>query len=120
MNKWSTEISPAFRAVPPAGNDILDIGLTSDNMAGHKDREIPDYPTRKTNLLNYLKELGIPDHRYQIQMLTDPYGTTLEGDYDSIVVLPRDLPRGPEDQRAQEGIRQAGDKDLKDRVCHGR
>ncbi|UGV40032.1 hypothetical protein J7W08_07890 [Methanococcoides orientis] len=57
-------------------------------MAGEKNRNIPDYPTREKNLTDFIKELGIPRSRYQIQMLTTPYGTTLENDYESIVVSP--------------------------------
>ncbi|AKB84304.1 phosphopantetheine adenylyltransferase [Methanococcoides methylutens] len=80
------------KAFETAGDDILDIGLTSDEMAGQKNRDIPDYPTRKANLLYYLKELNVPESHYQIQMLTDPYGTTLEGDYECIVVSPETYP----------------------------
>ncbi|WP_440952847.1 phosphopantetheine adenylyltransferase [Methanococcoides sp. FTZ1] len=80
------------KAFETAGDDILDIGLTSDEMAGQKNRNIPDYPTRERNLLHFIKELAIPRSHYRIQKLTDPYGTTLEGDYDAIVVSPETYP----------------------------
>ncbi|WP_135603959.1 phosphopantetheine adenylyltransferase [Methanococcoides sp. NM1] len=80
------------KAFEIAGDDMLDIGLTSNGMAGEKNRDIPNYPTRKKNLTDFIKELGIPEDRYHIQMLTDPYGTTLEDDYDAIVVSPETYP----------------------------
>ncbi|MEL4305924.1 phosphopantetheine adenylyltransferase [Methanococcoides sp. LMO-2] len=78
-------IKKAFEA---AGDDIVDIGLTSNGMAGEKNRDIPDYPTRKANLTDFLKEIGIPENHYHIQMLNSPYGNTLEEDYEYIVVSP--------------------------------
>ncbi|WP_445474195.1 phosphopantetheine adenylyltransferase [Methanococcoides methylutens] len=80
------------KAFETAGDDMVDIGLTSNGMAGEKNRTIPDYPTRKKKLTNFLKKLGIPEDRYHIQMLTTPYGTTLEDDYEYIVVSPETYP----------------------------
>ncbi|KGK99161.1 phosphopantetheine adenylyltransferase [Methanococcoides methylutens] len=80
------------KAFETAGDDILDIGLTSNGMAGEKNRDIPDYPTREKKLTDFIKELGIPEERYHIRMLTTPYGTTLEDDYDAIVVSPETYP----------------------------
>ncbi|MGM0771199.1 MAG: phosphopantetheine adenylyltransferase [Halobacteriota archaeon] len=80
------------KAFEIAGDDILDIGLTSNGMAGKKNRDIPDYPTRRNMLTDYLKELGIPEDRYHIQMLNSPYGNTLKKDYEYIVVSPETYP----------------------------
>lgn len=80
------------KAFETAGDDVVDIGITSNGMAGQKNRYIPDFPTRKANLINYLKELNIPGSRYHIQILNNPYGNTLEEDYEYIVVSPETYP----------------------------
>jgi pantetheine-phosphate adenylyltransferase len=76
------------RAFEIAAGDLLDIGLTSDSMAGQKDRNIPSYATRRNQLEDYIASLDIPDKKYQIEKLEDPFGTTVNGDYRYIVVSP--------------------------------
>lgn len=80
------------KAFEIAGEDVVDIGLTSDTMAQQRGRSIPDYETRLKELKNYLESLGIKEEAYQIQKLEDPYGTTLTGDYKYIVVSPETYP----------------------------
>ncbi|WP_052402869.1 nucleotidyl transferase family protein [Methanococcoides methylutens] len=53
---------------------------------------IPDYSTREKNFPDFLKELGIPKSRYQIQMFTTPHETILEDDYDAMLVSPETYP----------------------------
>jgi pantetheine-phosphate adenylyltransferase len=57
-------------------------------MAGQKDRKIPSYATRRNQLEDYIASLDIPDKKYQIEKLEDPFGTTVNGDYRYIVVSP--------------------------------
>jgi pantetheine-phosphate adenylyltransferase len=75
-----------------AEGDIVDICLTSDEMARQKNRNIPDIKTRKKNLTAFIEQLGIPKKRYNIQTLKDPFGSTLEENYEFIVVPPRPTP----------------------------
>ena len=71
-----------------AGNGEIHIGLTSDQMAGQKERQINDYTTRRSNLKEYIKSLDHSGTDYIIFELKDPYGTTVVEDYDYIVVSP--------------------------------
>lgn len=73
------------------GGDV-DIGLTSDEMANKRDRKVADYSTRKSRLLEYLKDIAGNDANYSIIELNDPYGKTLDEDYDYIVVSPETCP----------------------------
>ena len=67
------------------------IGLTSDEML-HKSHNIDDYEKRKAHLLDYIRQMGIPDDRYEVTKLNDPYGPALEEDFDYIVVSPETYP----------------------------
>ena len=67
------------------------IGLTSDEMLS-KSHSVDDYETRRTRLLQYIKKMGFPDDRYDITKLDDPYGPTLEEDFDFIIVSPETYP----------------------------
>jgi len=80
------------KAFEIAKGDIVDIGLSSDEMARQKNRNIPDITTRKMNLTTFIEQLGIPKKRYNIQTLKDPYGSTLEENYEFIVVSPETYP----------------------------
>ncbi|WP_048063382.1 phosphopantetheine adenylyltransferase [Methanococcoides burtonii] len=80
------------KAFELAKGDVVDIGLTSEEMAGRKNRIIPDIATRKKSLTAFIKELGFPEEKYNIQTLKDPYGSTLEEDYEYLVVSPETLP----------------------------
>ncbi|MCQ6962535.1 phosphopantetheine adenylyltransferase [Methanolobus chelungpuianus] len=79
------------RAFELADGGQVDIGLTSNEMASRRNRAIPDYSQRKSQLLEHLK--GIPGNtQYRIIELNDPYGRTLDEDYDHIVVSPETYP----------------------------
>jgi pantetheine-phosphate adenylyltransferase len=67
------------------------IGLTSDEMLS-KSHSVDDYETRRTRLLQYIKKMGFPDDRYDITKLDNPYGPTLEEDFDFIIVSPETYP----------------------------
>jgi pantetheine-phosphate adenylyltransferase len=69
------------------------IGLVSDDMA-RKAHAVNDYDTRKKPVFAYIKALTGSDP--QIVALNDPYGPTLEQNFDYIVVSPETLPTAKE------------------------
>ena len=69
----------------------VDIGLTSDEMANKRPRHVPEYDTRKGKLLEYINLIS-EGQEYTIMELNDPYGKTLETDYDYIVISPETYP----------------------------
>ncbi|TGC11032.1 phosphopantetheine adenylyltransferase [Methanolobus halotolerans] len=74
------------KAFEIGGSGEVDIGLTSNEMANKRDRNVPDYSIRESRLLGYLKEIAGDNVDYNIIELSDPYGKTLNENYDYIVV----------------------------------
>lgn len=74
-----------------ADSGRVDIGLTSDTMANKRNRKVPDYSYRLSHLRDYIREIK-GSAEYRIIELTDPYGRTLDEDYDYIVVSPETHP----------------------------
>ena len=60
-------------------------------MANRRPRHVPDYDTRKKNLLKYINEIS-EGQEYTILELNEPFGKTLNVDYDYIVVSPETHP----------------------------
>jgi pantetheine-phosphate adenylyltransferase len=79
------------KAFEIAGDGKVYIGLTSDEMVS-KSHSIDSYKKRRNQLLQFIKEMGFPDDRYEITKLNDPYGPTLEEDFDYIIVSPETYP----------------------------
>lgn len=79
------------KAFEIAGDGKVHIGLTSDEMLS-KSHSIDNYEKRRTRLLQFIKEMGFPDDRYEITKLNNPYGPTLEEDFDYIIVSPETYP----------------------------
>lgn len=79
------------KAFEIAKNGIVHIGLTSDEMLS-KSHSVDNYEKRRTQLLQYIKKMGIPEDRYEITKLNDPYGPALEEDFDYIIVSPETYP----------------------------
>lgn len=79
------------KAFELAGNEEVDIGLTSNEMANKRPRKIPDYSVRKERVIQYIQQIA-EGQKYTIIELNDPYGKTLEEDYDYIVVSPETYP----------------------------
>jgi pantetheine-phosphate adenylyltransferase len=79
------------KAFELAENGEVDIGLTSDEMANKRPRNVPDYETRKERLLEYIDKIT-KGQEYTIIELNDPYGKTLVQNYDYIVVSPETYP----------------------------
>ena len=80
------------KAFELANGGLVDIGLTSNKMVGKREREIPEYSTRKNLLVSFIDDLDIDIKKYRIQQLDDPYGSTLTDEYDYIVVSPETHP----------------------------
>jgi pantetheine-phosphate adenylyltransferase len=79
------------KAFEIAQDGKVHIGLTSDEML-QKSHDIESYESRRAQLLQYLKEKGYPEDRYEVVSLNDPCGPTLEEDFDYIVVSPETYP----------------------------
>ena len=69
----------------------VDIGLTSDEMARDaRVRPVKNYEERKKALEDWIrKEIGVEPHIFKID---DPYGSTLNEDYDYLVVSAETYP----------------------------
>ncbi|MCQ1536206.1 phosphopantetheine adenylyltransferase [Methanosarcina sp. KYL-1] len=79
------------KAFEVAGDEKVYIGLTSDEML-RKNHNVDDYETRRSRLLACIEKMGITAEKYEITKLNDPYGPTLEDDFDYIVVSPETYP----------------------------
>ncbi|RXA20824.1 phosphopantetheine adenylyltransferase [Methanosarcina sp. MSH10X1] len=79
------------KAFEIAEDGKVHIGLTSDEMLS-KNHSVDNYEKRRNRLLQFIKAMGFPDDRYEITKLNDPYGPTLEEDFDFITVSPETYP----------------------------
>lgn len=79
------------KAFEIAGDGKVYIGLTSDEML-KKNHSVESYEDRRMHLLEYIKEMGVPEERYEVTKLNDPCGPTLEEAYDYIIVSPETYP----------------------------
>ncbi len=77
------------KAVELGGSDTL-IGITSDEMARKRLRTVLPFHIRAENVREYVKR----KHGFDVTIvkLTNPFGTTLEDDFDYLVVSPETLP----------------------------
>jgi pantetheine-phosphate adenylyltransferase len=79
------------KAFEIAGDGKVHIGLTSDEML-QKIHTIENYESRRDQLLQYLMGMGFPEATYEVTKLNDPYGPSLEEDFDYIIVSPETYP----------------------------
>jgi pantetheine-phosphate adenylyltransferase len=79
------------KAFEIAQDGMVHIGLTSDEML-NKSHDIESYESRRALLLQYLREKGYPEDKYEVVRLNDPCGPSLEEDFDFIVVSPETFP----------------------------
>ncbi|KKG11741.1 phosphopantetheine adenylyltransferase [Methanosarcina sp. 2.H.T.1A.6] len=79
------------KAFEIAGGGKVHIGLTSDEML-QKNHSVDMYENRRGRLLEYIEKMGVPKEKYEVTRLNDPYGPTLEEDFDYIVVSPETYP----------------------------
>lgn len=87
-------INEAFKILKRNGGGFVHIGLTSNEMAAAaaKGHSVSDYAIRENELTAFiskiLKKYSLPDNCYLITRLDDPFGPSVSGDYDYIVVSP--------------------------------
>lgn len=75
-------------AVKLGGRGVM-IGITSDEMARRRVRCVLPFELRAENVRQYvLRNYGFEP---EIVMISNPYGKTLENDFDAIVVSPETL-----------------------------
>lgn len=69
------------------------IGLTSDTFANRKVHPIHPYQTRYQDLVQYIQSLNstVP---WEIEELQDQFGSTLDADFDALVVSEETFPVG--------------------------
>lgn len=76
-------ISRAFEVAGPDGE--VTIGLTSDRFAYQKSHPIHPYGQRKERLLEFLN-IKFTRSAWKIEELHDKFGSTLDTDFDAIIV----------------------------------
>jgi pantetheine-phosphate adenylyltransferase len=89
------------KAFEIAGDGKVHIGLSSDDMVS-KSHSVDNYKKRRNQLIQFIKKMGFLDDRYEITKLNDPYGPTLEEDFDYIIVSPETYPVAPKINRIRE------------------
>ncbi|MDD3574617.1 phosphopantetheine adenylyltransferase [Methanospirillum sp.] len=69
------------------------IGLTSDSFANRKTHPIHSYDVRFRELISFISSIQ-PKADWKIEKLHDQYGSTLEADFDALVVSEETFPVG--------------------------
>lgn len=78
------------RALRLSDGGTLTVGLTSNKMAQNKFHVMEDWEVRKQKLIHFMEStFGVKPH---IVRLDDPFGPTLEEDFDYLVVSPETEP----------------------------
>jgi pantetheine-phosphate adenylyltransferase len=67
------------------------IGLTTDLFASRKCHPVREYSVRKSYLERYIRECGF-SAKYDIEPLSDRYGSAVSEDFDALVVSEETLP----------------------------
>lgn len=76
------------------GTNRVFIGLTTDRMARSKRaRRIANYEVRERNLWRLLRRMGVAG-RATVRPLDDPFGPSITGSYDAMVVSPETFAAG--------------------------
>lgn len=76
-------IARSFEIAGSEGTVI--IGLTTDSFAGRKHHLIRSYEQREADLMQFIRDAEF-DSRWLIEPLNDPFGRTLEEEFDALVV----------------------------------
>jgi len=84
-------IRRAFDLATPEGMVI--IGLTCDSFANLKVHPIHPYEDRRRDLVAFITSLN-PCTKWEIEELHDQYGSTLNADFDALVVSEETFPVG--------------------------
>lgn len=89
-------LARSFDLATPLG--VVIIGLTTDSFASNKSHPVRPYREREKTLKNFIKSHGYLT-TWQIEPLSDRYGSALEADFDAIVVSEETLPAATEINR---------------------
>lgn len=84
-------ISRAFDLAGPDG--LVTIGLTCDSFANRKTHPIHPYKVRYDALVTYIQSLQRPV-RWTVEELSDQFGSSLDADFDALVVSEETFPVG--------------------------
>jgi pantetheine-phosphate adenylyltransferase len=97
-------LTRSFELAGPSG--IVIIGLTSDAFASAKSHPVRTFEERKESLVRFITEKQYRT-TWQIEALSDRFGSALDTDFDAIVVSEETLPVASEINRLrkQRGIR---------------
>ncbi|MDT8357045.1 MAG: phosphopantetheine adenylyltransferase [Methanomicrobiaceae archaeon] len=82
-------ISRSFEIAGKRGS--VYIGLTTDAFASRKGHPVRPYTGRKAELEEYIRSCGYPAD-WTIEPLSDPFGPTLDADFDALVVSEETMP----------------------------
>jgi pantetheine-phosphate adenylyltransferase len=82
-------LTRSFELAGPGG--MVVIGLTSDRFAGEKSHPVRPYELRRAGVERFVREFdrGVG---YEIEPLSDRYGSALDLDFDALVVSEETLP----------------------------
>jgi pantetheine-phosphate adenylyltransferase len=87
------------RSFEIAGRDgVVTIGLTTDDFAGRKVHPVRSFRERLADLEEYLNH-ACPLFSWKVEALSDPFGSSIEADFDALVVSEETLPAAIEINR---------------------
>lgn len=87
------------RSFEIAGRDgTVAIGLTTDSFAGRKGHPVRSFRERLAELEGYLNEF-YPLFSWRVEALSDPFGSSIDADFDALVVSEETLPTAIEINR---------------------
>lgn len=89
-------ISRAFEAAGPDGE--VTIGLTSEAFADRKSHPIHPYHEREAGLFSFIREKKFSS-RWNIEELHDQFGSSLDADFDALIVSEETFPVAQEINR---------------------
>jgi pantetheine-phosphate adenylyltransferase len=93
-------LARSFELAGPDGQVV--IGLTTDAFASRKTHPIRPYEVRKTAVEEFIAEKKYPA-RWEIEPLSDQFGSAVDADFDAIVVSEETLPVAVEINRQRRG-----------------
>jgi pantetheine-phosphate adenylyltransferase len=89
-------LTRSFELAGPSGK--VTIGLTTDSFASGKLHPVRPFLERRENLIRFIEEKGFTTP-WQVEALSDRFGTALDADFDAIVVSEETLPVATEINR---------------------
>lgn len=89
-------LARSFELAGPSG--MVTIGLTTDSFASSKVHPVRPFAERRENLVRFIEEKGYRTS-WNVEALSDRFGTALDADFDAIVVSEETLPVATEINR---------------------